>query len=78
MHLLCNVTSLRIKPANLEGIASDLPRNDIMGVIRKKTISKGYEGGLKYICDVCSKDITATVGRVSLIFMRRMYCPFAG
>ena len=32
-----------------------------MGVIRKKTISKGYEGGLKYYCDVCSADITATV-----------------
>ena len=32
-----------------------------MGVIRKKTISRGTEGGLKYICDVCSKDITATV-----------------
>lgn len=32
-----------------------------MGVIRKKTISRGTEGGLKYICDVCSADITATV-----------------
>ncbi|KAL9102647.1 MAG: hypothetical protein Q9163_002233 [Psora crenata] len=32
-----------------------------MGVFRKKTISRGTEGGLKYICDVCSKDITATV-----------------
>lgn len=32
-----------------------------MGVIRKKTISRGTEGGLKYICDVCSGDITATV-----------------
>lgn len=33
-----------------------------MGVIRKKTISRGTEGGLKYICDICSADITATVG----------------
>lgn len=32
-----------------------------MGVIRKKTISRGTEGGLKYICDICSADITATV-----------------
>ena len=32
-----------------------------MGVIRKKTLSKGYEGGLKYLCDVCSADITSTV-----------------
>ena len=32
-----------------------------MGVIRKKTISRGTEGGLKYICDVCSADITSTV-----------------
>ena len=33
-----------------------------MGVIKKKTITKGTEGGLKYICDVCAIDITATVG----------------
>ena len=32
-----------------------------MGVIRKKTLSRGTEGGLKYICDVCSADITSTV-----------------
>ena len=32
-----------------------------MGVIRKKTITRGTEGGLKYICDICSADITATV-----------------
>ena len=36
-----------------------------MGVIRKKN-SKGYEGGLKYICDVCSADITATVSLAML------------
>ena len=34
-----------------------------MGVIKKKTITRGTEGGLKYICDVCAADITATVSR---------------
>lgn len=34
-----------------------------MGVIRKKTAGRGSEGGVKYICDVCSVDITATVSR---------------
>lgn len=32
-----------------------------MGVIRKKTGGRGSEGGVKYICDVCSVDITSTV-----------------
>ncbi|MCJ1307003.1 Transcriptional adapter ada2 [Agyrium rufum] len=32
-----------------------------MGVIRKKTVTRGTEGGIKYICDVCSADITSTV-----------------
>ncbi|KAL3428505.1 hypothetical protein PVAG01_02014 [Phlyctema vagabunda] len=32
-----------------------------MGVIRKKTAARGAEGGVKYVCDVCSKDITSTV-----------------
>jgi hypothetical protein len=32
-----------------------------MGVIRKKTITRGGEGGVKYVCDVCSSDITSTV-----------------
>ncbi|KAL8985934.1 MAG: hypothetical protein Q9177_004299 [Variospora cf. flavescens] len=31
-----------------------------MGVIKRKNIVKGNEGGLKYICDVCSADITST------------------
>ncbi|GAB0133081.1 hypothetical protein EsDP_00001497 [Epichloe bromicola] len=31
-----------------------------MGVIRKKTLTRG-EGGVKYVCDVCSSDITSTV-----------------
>ncbi|KAJ9669700.1 Transcriptional adapter ada2 [Coniosporium apollinis] len=32
-----------------------------MGVIKKKTAVRGTEGGVKYICDVCSADITSTV-----------------
>ncbi|CAK7266398.1 Transcriptional adapter ada2 [Sporothrix epigloea] len=32
-----------------------------MGVIRKKTAVRGGEGGVKYVCDVCSVDITSTV-----------------
>ena len=32
-----------------------------MGVIRKKSGARGTEGGCKYICDVCSADITSTV-----------------
>jgi len=32
-----------------------------MGLIKKKTAVRGTEGGIKYICDVCSADITSTV-----------------
>ncbi|KZF25432.1 SAGA complex subunit Ada2 [Xylona heveae TC161] len=32
-----------------------------MGVIKKKTAARGTEGGVKYVCDVCSVDITSTV-----------------
>ncbi|KAL1862012.1 Transcriptional adapter ada2 [Paecilomyces lecythidis] len=32
-----------------------------MGVIRKKTATRGTEGGTKYHCDVCSVDVTSTV-----------------
>ncbi|KAF2475735.1 transcriptional adaptor 2 [Lindgomyces ingoldianus] len=32
-----------------------------MGLIRKKTASRGTEGGVKYVCDVCLSDITSTV-----------------
>ncbi|KAF1813548.1 putative Myb-like transcription factor [Eremomyces bilateralis CBS 781.70] len=32
-----------------------------MGVIKKKTAVRGTEGGVKYVCDVCSSDITSTV-----------------
>lgn len=35
---------------------------ETMGVIRKKTATRGGEGGVKYVCDVCSADITSTVG----------------
>lgn len=35
-----------------------------MGVIKRKNIVKGNEGGLKYICDVCSADITSTVSEL--------------
>lgn len=33
-----------------------------MGVIRKKTASRGTEAGTKYHCDICSVDVTSTVG----------------
>ena len=39
-----------------------------MGVIRKKTVTRGTEGGLKYICDVCSADITSTVSTLRCYF----------
>lgn len=32
-----------------------------MGVIRKKTASRGTEAGTKYHCDICSVDVTSTV-----------------
>ncbi|KAF2430892.1 transcriptional adaptor 2 [Tothia fuscella] len=32
-----------------------------MGMIKKKTAIRGTEGGVKYVCDVCSSDVTATV-----------------
>lgn len=37
------------------------PRTRRMGVYRKKTATRGGEGGVKYTCDVCSVDITSTV-----------------
>ncbi|KAL8659630.1 MAG: hypothetical protein Q9226_000335 [Calogaya cf. arnoldii] len=40
--------------------SSESPSQE-MGVIKRKNIVKGNEGGLKYICDVCSADITSTV-----------------
>jgi hypothetical protein len=36
-----------------------------MGLIKKKTAIRGTEGGVKYVCDVCSADITATVSAAS-------------
>ena len=32
-----------------------------MGVYRKKTATRGGEGGVKYTCDVCCGDVTSTV-----------------
>lgn len=40
-----------------------------MGVIRKKTATRGGEGGVKYVCDVCSADITSTVRPVVLVML---------
>ena len=34
-----------------------------MAIIRKKSAARGAEGGVKYVCDVCSADITNTVSR---------------
>jgi hypothetical protein len=36
-----------------------------MGVIKKKTGTRGTEGGIKYVCDVCSSDITSTVSAIA-------------
>ena len=47
------------KPASNTGATR--PRTAVMGVIRKKTATRGGEGGVKYVCDVCSADITSTV-----------------
>jgi hypothetical protein len=45
--------------------ASDLVEDEngqgSMGVIRKKTASRGTEAGTKFHCDVCSVDVTSTV-----------------
>lgn len=43
-----------------------------MGVIRKKTASRGTEAGTKYHCDICSVDVTSTVRRprIGSIFAR--------
>ena len=43
---------------------------DHMGVIRKKTATRGGEGGVKYVCDVCSADITSTVSNWGLFTER--------
>ena len=40
-----------------------------MGVIRKKTAARGAEGGVKYVCDVCSADITSTVSDSYLLLV---------
>lgn len=46
-----------------------------MGVIKRKNIVKGNEGGLKYICDVCSADITSTVSELYPIHPICAYAP---
>jgi hypothetical protein len=38
-----------------------------MGVIKKKTGTRGTEGGIKYVCDVCSSDITSTVSAAEVL-----------
>jgi hypothetical protein len=40
-----------------------------MGLIKKKTAIRGSEGGVKYVCDVCSVDITATVSSIPHFFI---------
>ncbi|KAL8735220.1 MAG: hypothetical protein Q9166_001096 [cf. Caloplaca sp. 2 TL-2023] len=47
--------------ANGDHEGSGKSSSNEMGVIKRKNIIKGNEGGLKYICDVCSADITSTV-----------------
>jgi len=42
-------------------VAPGGPFPAVMGVIRKKTAARGAEGGVKYVCDFCSADITSTV-----------------
>jgi transcriptional adapter 2-alpha len=37
-----------------------------MGVIRKKTATRGGEGGVKYVCEICSADITNTVSYIAM------------
>lgn len=48
-------------PGNEDRDSSEESASGDMGVIKRKNIVKGNEGGLKYICDVCSADITSTV-----------------
>ncbi|KAL9595603.1 MAG: hypothetical protein Q9219_006340 [cf. Caloplaca sp. 3 TL-2023] len=46
---------------NRERESSAIPSSRGMGVIKRRNIVRGNEGGLKYICDICSADITSTV-----------------
>lgn len=45
-----------------------------MGVIRKKTASRGIEAGTKFHCDVCSIDVTSTVGNYQSRRLTRIHC----
>jgi len=38
-----------------------------MGVIKKKVGTRGSDFGNKYVCDVCSSDVTTTVGSLDSI-----------
>jgi transcriptional adapter 2-alpha len=44
-----------------QGTEEDDRNSQSMGVIRKKTASRGTEAGTKYHCDICSADVTSTV-----------------
>lgn len=44
-----------------QGRVEDETEPQPMGVIRKKTASRGTEAGTKYHCDICSVDVTSTV-----------------
>lgn len=50
------------------GTEEDDRNSQSMGVIRKKTASRGTEAGTKYHCDICSADVTSTV-RKFFIFL---------
>jgi hypothetical protein len=47
-----------------------------MGVIRKKTATRGGEGGVKYVCDVCSADITSTVCKPAPVLAFKLVLSF--
>lgn len=62
-----------------QGIVEDERNPGSMGVIRKKTASRGTEAGTKYHCDICSVDVTSTVrlflGNYDRIFTTQMGNP---
>lgn len=68
-HVAAQAPSLGLPFNNSDSSELDDPRRDgatslgsaAMGVIRKKTATRGGEGGVKYVCDICSADITSTV-----------------
>ena len=55
--------------AELHSVAISRPQHWLlpgMGVIKKKNSARATEGGVKFICDVCSIDITSTVRNTKL------------